>query len=161
MFEQIVLNASPLIVLGKADLLQTISPLAKTWLIPEGVIQEVEFKRSIDSFLTDLDSQAEASRKKIKAIHPSVAAWDLGQGESEVLTLALNTPPAPAVLDDLQARKCATVLNIPLSGSLGLLLAAKRQGLIPLARPVIERVKSVGLYVAPNVVERILHAVGE
>jgi len=34
-----VFDASPLIVLGKAELLTTISPLASCWLIPEGVIQ--------------------------------------------------------------------------------------------------------------------------
>ena len=34
MIKNWVLNASPIILLGKADLLKTISPLAKTWIIP-------------------------------------------------------------------------------------------------------------------------------
>jgi hypothetical protein len=29
-----VLNASPLILLGRADLLKTIAPLAHTWIVP-------------------------------------------------------------------------------------------------------------------------------
>jgi len=43
-----ILNASPIILLGKAGLLKTISPLAESWLVPEGVVAEVEAKRSID-----------------------------------------------------------------------------------------------------------------
>ena len=46
-----ILNASPIILLGKAGLLKTISPLAESWVVPEGVIAEVEAKRSIDSYL--------------------------------------------------------------------------------------------------------------
>lgn len=36
---QWIINASPLIVLGKADLLDVISPLATTWFIPDAVIR--------------------------------------------------------------------------------------------------------------------------
>jgi predicted nucleic acid-binding protein len=50
-----------------------------------------------------------------------IAAWDLGQGESEVLTLALEKDGAFVVLDDLQARKCAALFDIPLIGSIGLI----------------------------------------
>ena len=49
-----VLNASPLILLGKADLLRTVSPLAELWTVPDGVIAEVESKRSIDSYFLEI-----------------------------------------------------------------------------------------------------------
>jgi len=42
-----VLNASPIILLGKADLLNTVSPLADLWIVPEKVVSEVEAKRPI------------------------------------------------------------------------------------------------------------------
>ena len=51
MNKNLVINASSIILLGKADLLKTISPLAKTWIIPDGVIHEVQAKRPIDPFL--------------------------------------------------------------------------------------------------------------
>ena len=51
MSDNFILNASPIILLGKADLLKTISPLAKSWIIPKGVVEEVEKKRSIGSYL--------------------------------------------------------------------------------------------------------------
>ena len=51
MNENWVLDASPIILLGKADLLKTLSPLAKLWIIPDGVIREVEAKRPIEPYL--------------------------------------------------------------------------------------------------------------
>ena len=39
-----ILNASPIIVIGKAGLLEKISPIAEKWLIPEGVFQEISQK---------------------------------------------------------------------------------------------------------------------
>ncbi len=104
MNKNLVINASPIILLGKADLLKTMSPLAKTWIIPDGVIHEVQAKRLIDPYLSGLASDSEVVRKTVLNVHPSIAAWDLGRGESEVLTLALEKPRTGVVLDDLQAR---------------------------------------------------------
>ncbi len=94
-------------------------------------------------------------------IHPLIAAWDLGQGESEVLTLALEKDGACVVLDDLQARKCAALFEIPLIGSIGLIILAKRKGLIDLAKPIIERLKAAGLHIDNTMLERIYLRIGE
>lgn len=138
MNENFVLDASPIIVLGKADLLKKVSPLAKLWIIPEGVIREVEAKRPIESYLSEISYGSEVVRESVPTINPSIAAWDLGRGESEVLTLALEKAGTGVVLDDLQARKCAALFNVSLIGSLGLILSAKRKGLLNLAKPEIE-----------------------
>ena len=156
-----VINASPIILLGKADLLKTISPLAKKWIIPDGVLNEIRAKRSIEPYLTDLASNSEVARETVSNIHPSIAAWDLGRGESQVLTLALEKPRTGVVPDDLQARKCAKLFDIPLIGTLGLVVLAKRKGLVPLAKPFIERLVAVGLYIDSAILARILIGVGE
>ncbi|MBW1796642.1 MAG: DUF3368 domain-containing protein [Deltaproteobacteria bacterium] len=156
-----VINASPIILLGKADLLKTISPLAEKWIIPDGVLNEVQAKRPIDPYLSGLASNSEVVRKSVLNIHPSIAAWDLGQGESEVLTLAFEKPHTGVVLDDLQARKCAELFEIPVIGTLGLVVLAKRKGLITLAKPFIERLAAVGLYINSAILTRILVGVGE
>jgi len=101
------------------------------------------------------------SQKFHTKIHPSIAAWDLGQGESEVLTLGLVKPKTGVVLDDLQARKCAALFDIPLIGSLGLIVLAKRKGLLNIAKPAIEQLVSVGLYIDSAMLTRILIRIGE
>lgn len=162
MNENWVLDASPLILLGKAGLLKTVSPLAKVWIIPEGVIREVEVKRPIEPYLSEISYSSEVVQENVSKIHPSIAAWDLGQGESEALTLALvGKPGIGVVLDDLQARKCAALLDIPLIGSLGLVVLAKRKGLLNLAKPEFERLKAVGLHIDSAMLTRILTRIGE
>jgi predicted nucleic acid-binding protein len=161
MNENWVLNASPIILLGKADLLKTVSPLAKLWIIPEGVIREIEAKRPIESYLSEISYGSEVVKENVSKIDPSIAAWDLGRGESEVLTLALEKPGRGAVLDDLQARKCASLFDVCLIGSLGLILLAKRKGLLNLAKPEIERLRAVGLHIDSVMLSRILTRIGE
>ena len=161
MSDNFILNASPIILLGKADLLKTISPLAKLWIIPKGVVGEVEKKRSIEPYLSGLSCNSKVIRKSSSTTHPLIAAWDLGQGKSEVLTLALGKDGVCVVLDDLQARKCATLFDIPLIGSIGLIILAKRKGLIDLAKPKIERLKAAGLHIDNTMLDRIYMRIGE
>ncbi|MCX5803846.1 MAG: DUF3368 domain-containing protein [Proteobacteria bacterium] len=161
MSDNFILNASPIILLGKADLLKTISPLGKSWIIPKGVVGEVEKKRSIEPYLSGLSYNSKVIRKSSSTTHPLIAAWDLGQGESEVLTLAFGKDGVCVVLDDLQARKCAALFDIPLIGSIGLIILAKRKGLIDLAKPKIERLKAAGLHIDNTMLGRIYMRIGE
>lgn len=112
-----IFNASPLILLGKAGLINTISPLAEYWIIPESVAKEVSRKTSTDLIVKQLSGKSKVHLQKARRIDPFVASWNLGKGESEVLTLATEIPESGVVLDDLQARKCSQILNIPLIGS--------------------------------------------
>jgi predicted nucleic acid-binding protein len=53
------------------------------------------------------------------------------------------------------------VLNVPVRGTLGLVLLAKRRGQIPLARPVVETLRREGMYLADKIVDEALALVGE
>jgi predicted nucleic acid-binding protein len=97
-----VFDASPLIVLGKADLLSSVSPLAENWIIPEGVVKEVSRKGDIDLLLSKLSEDSRVERQTV-AIEPLVANWNLGNGESEVITLAVKNSEYGVILDDLPA----------------------------------------------------------
>jgi hypothetical protein len=57
-----VINASPLIVLGKAKLLNIISPLATVWIIPKGVVLEVSRKSPIEPLLAQLAERSQILR---------------------------------------------------------------------------------------------------
>jgi predicted nucleic acid-binding protein len=97
-----VFDASPLIVLGKADLLSSVSPLAENWIIPESVVKEVSRKGDIDLLLSKLSEDSRVERQTV-AIEPLVANWNLGNGESEVITLAVKNSEYGVILDDLPA----------------------------------------------------------
>jgi len=85
----------------------------------------------------------------------------LGPGESEVLTWARHNPGYEAILDDRAARDCAITLGIPVRGTLGVVLLAKREGLIPYVRPVFDELLDAGLRTAPSVLDMALGLAGE
>jgi hypothetical protein len=62
-----------------------------------------------------------------------ILGWGLGPGESSVLALAYANRGMEAIIDDLAGRRCASLLGIPVRGTLGIVLAAKKRGFIPQA----------------------------
>jgi predicted nucleic acid-binding protein len=151
-----VVNASPLILLAKIDSLFLLEQLAAEVVVPLAVRGEViagltSYPIEFPSWLIlrdDLPLPAE------------IAGWDLGAGESQVLAHAL-TSGYEAVLDDLQGRRCARALGVLTTGSLGVILRAKRQGIIPAARPLVENLLLKGMYLSRELAEMALREVGE
>ena len=89
--------------------------------------------------------------------HPLVIAWDLGAGETAVLSHALNNPPYKAIIDDGAARRCARTLSIPLlAGTLAIIIAARQKRLIPAAVPVLQALRSHGFRIQETVLHRAL-----
>jgi predicted nucleic acid-binding protein len=64
-------------------------------------------------------------------------------------------------MDDLAARRCAEALGLSFMGTLGLVLKAKRKGLLPAARPALEKLLAAGMYLSPRILDRALAMVGE
>jgi predicted nucleic acid-binding protein len=94
-------------------------------------------------------------------IPASVQAWTLDAGESAVLAVALEQPDSQAILDDLAARRCARALNVPLQGTLGLILVARQLGIIPAVRPVLDTLRQSGMYVSDRLARQVLDQAGE
>jgi predicted nucleic acid-binding protein len=92
---------------------------------------------------------------------PEILVWDLGDGESSVLSAALNDPECEAILDDRDARRCAQSLNIGVRGTIGLIILARQLGSVPAARPVLEQVRRVGLFVTDDLIRQALALVAE
>ena len=92
---------------------------------------------------------------------PFLAQWDLGAGETAVLSLALADDGAAVILDDLAARKFAMTFDLPLLGTLGLLFRAKHGGLIDQLGPQIRHLESAGANLSQIVIAHALKLAGE
>ena len=78
-----------------------------------------------------------------------------------VLALSFSRASSVCVLDDLAARNCAAVFQIPVIGTLGILLKAKAGGFIPRLKPEIETLLSVGSLLSPSIIHQALTLAGE
>jgi predicted nucleic acid-binding protein len=156
-----VVNASPLILLGKIDRITLLGELADELIVPEAVGREVAASPAGERVVSEVTSLPRARFEVEIATSPELTAWNLGRGESQVIALAGAFPGSRAVLDDLDARRCAQTFGLPVIGSIGVVLRAKRRGVIELARPVIANLRRVGLYASDTLIEQALAQVGE
>lgn len=130
-------------------------------VVPEPVFRELEAHGLDDPAVRAIREIDWINKVTGTKIVPAIADWDLGAGESAVLSLAKSEPGTWAVIDDGEARRCARSLSIPVIGTLGLVLLAKRVGRITLARPVVERLRASGMYLSDIVINQALEQVGE
>jgi uncharacterized protein len=156
-----VVNASPLILLGKIGRVDLLSELSDELIVPEIVAREVGTKPEGERTIFEAASLPGVRLQGEVSALSEVAAWNLGPGESQVLAVARGYSRSRAVLDDLEARRCAQSLGLPLIGTLGVVLRAKRKGVIVRARPVVEDLLRVGLYASDSLVQQALAHLGE
>ena len=87
---------------------------------------------------------------------------DLGAGEASVIALALEVGPSALVLlDDRLGRRIAALNDLTFTGTAGVLVQAKRRGLIPAVKPLLENLVELGFYLRPQHMADICNIVGE
>lgn len=140
----VICNTSPLQYLHQIDQLSILPALVGSIIVPPSVL--VELDAGIEKGL-DLPQPENLRWIRIQApiSVPAVSLiTDLGPGESQVLMLALEIPGSVALLDDALARRIAIAKGIPVKGTLGLLLDAKRAGYLTAVKPSVDRLQELG-----------------
>jgi predicted nucleic acid-binding protein len=134
--EQWVVNASPVIALWRVGQVELLTNLPKQTILPRAVVEELlraseedRARRAVESgMLKILETPAPPSE---------ILAWDLGQGETAVLSHVSAHRKWIAILDDGTARRCARSLSLNVMGTLAVVLLAKKYGLIDSAAQVL------------------------
>jgi predicted nucleic acid-binding protein len=153
-------NASPLILFSRIDRLDLIERLAPGVMVPDRVIVEVGDGAHKDATARRAITWAERFRVSDLDLPATVERWNLGPGESQVISHCLQGRRW-AVLDDQMARRCVQSLGLTMIGSIGIVLRAKEHGLIDTARPWVYRLMDAGMFVSDALIERALNAIGE
>lgn len=138
---QWVVNASPLIVLCKVNSESLIEQLTDSLLVPEAVIDEIKAGPVTDR-ARQLATAKYWSIVDVSPISPALLAWDLGAGETAVIEFGMQNPGYTAVLDDGAARRCSRSFDVPLIGTLGVILLARQEGLIPSAAKLLRELRN-------------------
>lgn len=158
--EKVVVNSSPLIVLFRSNQIELLQQMFSHVVVPQHVYQEVVVDGPSDEAQNLLSDMPWISIKKVN-ISLKVASWNLGIGESSVFSFACDNPEYRAVVDDFAARRCARVLGIRFIGTGGLLVIAKRRGLIGSVKKRIQMLRDSGLFLSDSTIQLILSKAGE
>ena len=161
MTRQWVVNASPLIALGKVSQIELLVELADTLVVPDAVKEEIEKGVDEDPAKQWITQEGRAFVRETPPLRTTIANWDLGAGESHVLNFAVKNSGYEAILDDLAARRCAKTLSIPVRGTLGVVLLAKKTGLVPKITPLLRGLTAAGFHIAPGILKTLLDLAGE
>ena len=159
---KVVSNSSPLIHLGKISLLDLLAEQFGRILIPRAVWREaVEEGRDEP----DAKAIAAASWIKVEEVHSSPLLTTLlallDKGEAEAIVLALEVGADLILLDESDARRVAELYDLQKTGSLGVLIKAKRQGRIQSLKVYLDQLRSTGFYLSAKVYNEVLEAVNE
>lgn len=127
--------------------------LTRSWdavLVPDAVCREFG--------TTPVGAQAYAVQDR-RLVH--ALRLQLHEGESEIIAAVLENEDAVAVLDDRKARRLARAMGAEVLGTIGLLLRAKRKGMIDAVRPIMDELERAGFHVSQRTRTEALRIAGE
>ena len=156
---KLVVNASPLIILGKIGLIEVLPLMVDNLVIPMGVVSEVE-KHKDDASIW-VSKHKPSYSKAVDVIPQLIAAWDLGLGESEVIAFALQNNAYTVAIDDKAARNCAMSMNINVIGTIGLIVLAKRKKHIIDVEPYLNNLIGAGYRISQSLIDSAIRSAND
>jgi len=154
----VVPDAGPLIYLGGAGHLDILPALYSEVVVPRIVFDEIVVA---GAGLTGAREVERASWLRVEDVpqDPSLLAI-LDRGEAAAIPLAERLG-ALLLADDARAREVARKRGLRVVGTLGVLLVAKRGGLLAAISPVMLRMEALGMFVSAQLREAVLRAAAE
>lgn len=156
-----VTDTSALIFLTKIGRLNLLKLGAQEVLVPLEVLDEIrsgpgdvmaQVEPHLSNWLRICDAGVE---------HSDILTYRLGKGEAAVLRQAVHLGIKSVVLDDMVARKVARQLGLEPVGTLGILLAARKRGLVESIKHEIECLKAYGFWISTTLEHKVLREAGE
>lgn len=154
----VVPDAGPLIYLAGAAQLDLLPALYDRVVVPRVVFDEVVVA---GAGLVGAPEVGSATWLEVEDVVPDpVLADTLDRGEAAAIPLAERLH-ATLLVDDADARAVARARGLVVVGTLGILLSAKRRGMVTEIRPIIVRMESLGMFVSARLREEILRLAAE
>ena len=155
---KVVSNTTPLIALANIRQLDLLKKLYGEVIIPKAVVDEIITEPAKSSVINSdwivvKEIKDQDDRKLFKA--------KLHAGEVEVMILAQEIGAELLLMDDNAAKKTAKYLGLTVTGTLGVLLKAKKLGYIEAVKPLLDALVADGLFISDTVRQFVLEEAGE
>jgi len=155
-------NSSPIIHLAKIGKLSLLREYFNTIMVPKSVFKECvaegKDRKEVEAIKkAEWIRVAEVQDKKLVKLLRS----SLDDGESDAIVLSLESGADLILPDDFGAREKARIYRLTVTGTLGVLLRAKKDRKISSLKENIIKLRESGFWVSDFVEERLLEASGE
>lgn len=159
----IISNSTPLINFSAIHRLDILEHLFGKIYIPQAVKQELLEKGKDYPSAVELRNQYFQQTTWIEALEVrnitvcKILKMAVDHGEAEAIALALEHNPQWLIIDETEGRNLANSCRIPIIGSIGCLVEAKRRHIIPVIKPVLDAMQAdARFWVHPKLYARIL-----
>ena len=148
-----IVNATPLIALAIIDRLSLLKDIFDEVIVPEAVFREVTVQgagKPGADVIAQLDWLTIMRPNQQVGIEPQL--FGLDTGEVEVLLLAQQLTPDWVLIDERLGRRVALAMNLPVKGTIGLLLSAVLGGLLTKDEALadLEKLVQRGIRISPR-----------
>lgn len=156
----IVSNATPIIAFSRINRLDLFRQVTGAIVIPQEVEKELYGHRRTDVPALNRSNWIKVRKVKSQA-DVELLLPSLDQGEAEVIVLSKELGAGLIIIDELTARKVAIMMGLPVIGAAGLLMHAKRTGLIKEVKPLLDDMILKGIRYKESFYREILKSIGE
>ena len=157
---KVVSNTTPIISLQKLSMLNILKELYGKIIIPKAVYEEVEYGKGKE-YYQNLAKIDWIEIQEIQSIHSLKYFLDLDAGEAEAIVLATETNADLIIIDEKLGRYHAKHANLKVTGTIGVLLKAKSNGLIKQIKPLLFELMKKDVWLSENLINDILIMAGE
>ena len=153
----IVSDTTPISELAKVDHLDLLPKLFGKVVIPQGVFDELQVgEHPAAKLVQDLSWLEVVTVDNQQLVRELQQSFKLDLGESEAIALAEEISASQLLIDERAARKVAMARKLPLIGTVGILLLAKRRGLLDSVKDVLDEMKAQGMRISDRLYVQVL-----
>ena len=153
----IVSDTTPISELAKVDHLDLLPKLFGKVVIPQGVFDELQVgEHPAAKLVQDLSWLEVVTVNNQQLVRELQQSFKLDLGESEAIALAEEIGASQLLIDERAARKVAMARKLPLIGTVGILLLAKRRGLLDSVKDVLDEMKAQGMRISDRLYVQVL-----
>jgi predicted nucleic acid-binding protein len=157
---KVVSNTTPIISLLKLNRLDLLRQLYKKIYIPLAVYKEIEAGKAKE-FYNDLSKFDWINIVEIQDKQAVKYFLDLDSGEAEAIVLATELNADLIILDEKLGRFHAKHADLKVTGTIGILLKAKADGLISELKPLLNELTKKDVWISDKLKKEILVITGE
>lgn len=151
--DSLVINTGPLLALtaGYGDL-SLLEKVYRRVLVPFEVCQEIGMGGTTAFGVTEFSNSKFLEKQSKPLVIVEFLKNSLDLGEASVIQLALNEKIHTVCIDEAVGRRVARLNGLDLTGSIGVLIRARKNGLDFSMREAINRMQSNGIYLSQKVI---------
>jgi len=152
---KVISNTTPILSLIKIGELNLLKELYGKIQISQAVYREIETGKNRDYYV-DITKLDWIEIVPIQSASARSYLFDLDDGEAETIILAHEQAADVVIIDEKLGRRYAAQMNLPVTGTIGVLLKAKSLGLVTSIAPFLRELRDKSSWINDSLFEKAL-----